>query len=114
MVPVDEPRRRLRAPRLRRKPSWSIAASTRVAVPGCTPASPLTTRETVFRLPPASRATSFIVARLIRPWPELDNVVIDMRLDTRVTRLSTGDTTNGRKALSRTGQAPAYALTRTG
>src|SRR5882724_11247126 len=89
MVPVDEPRRRLRAPRLRRNPSWSMAASTRVAVPGCTPASPLTTLETVFRLTPASRATSFIVARLIRPWPALDNVVIDVGLDTQGADLST-------------------------
>src|SRR6185312_7720423 len=40
---------------------------TRSAVDGRTPASPLTTRETVLRLTPAWAATSFIVARPERP-----------------------------------------------
>src|SRR5437588_5657879 len=76
MVPVELPRRRLSAPTLRRKPSRSIAASTRSVVSACTPGSSLTTRETVLMLTPASRATSLIVARRTRPPPWLDNVVI--------------------------------------
>src|SRR3954453_5962170 len=83
MVPVVDPRRRLRAPRLRRKPSCSMAAMTRSAVSGCTAGSSLTTRETVLMLTPASLATSLIVARLLavrmlpsRSRPGGDNVVI--------------------------------------
>src|ERR1700760_709321 len=41
-----------------------MARSTRAAVSGCTPGSPLTTRETVIRLPPAAVATSRMVGRL--------------------------------------------------
>src|SRR6187399_3067960 len=77
MVPVVEPRRRLRAPRLRRKPSCSIAASTRPAVSGWTAGSSFTTLETVLMLTPASRATSFIVARRLAGRCGSDNVVID-------------------------------------
>src|ERR1700681_4181953 len=81
MVPAVEPRRRLRAPRLRRKPSCSMAAITRSAVSGCTAGSTLTTRDTVLMLTPASWATSLIVARRReglgpRYGPPGDNVVI--------------------------------------
>src|SRR5882757_5722602 len=63
MVPVDSPRRRLNAPRLRRNPRRSMAARTRSAVSAWTPGSSLTTRETVLMLTPAWCATSLMVAR---------------------------------------------------
>src|SRR3954452_9243560 len=70
-----------------------MAASTRSAVAGCTPGSSLTTRDTVLMLTPASRATSFIVARrTLRPAalatagaPFADNVVIVAAFHTRHT-----------------------------
>src|SRR5579884_438743 len=42
-----------------------MARSTRAAVSGSTPGSPLTTRDTVIRLTPAAAATSRMVGRLI-------------------------------------------------
>ena len=57
------PRFRLEAISLRWNPSCRAAASTRSAVSGRTPASPLTTRETVLKLTPATRATSRTVGR---------------------------------------------------
>src|SRR5215208_1532685 len=62
-VPDDCPGRSERARSLRSKPSSVIASATRAAVAGATAASPLMTRETVFRLTPAERATSRIVGR---------------------------------------------------
>src|SRR5215213_1776448 len=62
-VPDDCPGRSERARSLRSKPSSVIASATRAAVAGATAASPLITRETVFRLTPAVRATSRIVGR---------------------------------------------------
>ena len=53
----------MRALSLRRNPSVSIASRTRCSVSGVTPGSPLTTRETVFRLTRAAIATSFMVGR---------------------------------------------------
>jgi len=50
---------------LRWYPSCLIARSTLAAVSGCTPGSWLTTRETVIRLTPATRATSRMVGRLV-------------------------------------------------
>src|SRR3954468_21947259 len=82
MVPVVDPRRRLRAPRFRRNPSCSIAAITRSAVSGCTAGSSFTTRDTVLMLTPASRATSLIVARLLAGFlPSGDNVVIVRQIE---------------------------------
>src|SRR5690606_41274096 len=60
-VDDDCPGRRLRARSLRRNPSCSMAAVTRSVVSGRTPGSLLTTRDTVFNLTPATRATSRIV-----------------------------------------------------
>src|SRR5205807_220809 len=57
------PRRSALATGLGRKSSCSIARRTRSAISGATPASALTTRETVFRLTPARKATSRIVGR---------------------------------------------------
>src|ERR1700760_3816911 len=44
-----------------------MARSTRAAVSGSTPGSPLTTRDTVIRLTPAAAATSRMVGRLFTP-----------------------------------------------
>src|SRR5579859_122513 len=57
------PVRSSRADSLRRKPRSAIAPCTRLAVSGVTPASPFTTRDTVFSATPALDATSFIVGR---------------------------------------------------
>src|ERR1700716_942100 len=117
MVPAVEPRRRLRAPRLRRKPSCSMAAITRSAVSGCTAGSTLTTRDTVLMLTPASWSTSLIVARRReglgpRYGPPDDNVVIVAQiahhtatscqwLTLRATRLSVAPkTSRGERALT--------------
>src|SRR5215207_7886795 len=64
---LARPWRSERATSLRAKPSRAIAASTRAAVSERTPASPLTTRETVFRLTPAVLATSRIVGLASSP-----------------------------------------------
>ena len=56
-------RRRLLAVRLWRYPSRSMALRTRELSSSDTPGSPLTTRDTVFKLVPASAATSRIVGR---------------------------------------------------
>src|ERR1039458_1611546 len=63
-VREDEPWRSPRAMSLRRNPITAITSRTRWAVWGRTPGSSLTTRETVFRLTRAARATSSIVGRL--------------------------------------------------
>lgn len=58
------PLRSTRALSLRRNPRASMASMTRRSVSGVTPASPLTTRETVFSPTPARAATSFMVGRM--------------------------------------------------
>src|SRR5215210_8170818 len=79
-VPDDWPWRSERARSLGAYPSAAIALSTRSAVSAATPASSLMTRETVFRLTPALRATSRIVGRVDRtPSPLDDNVVTTLR-----------------------------------
>src|SRR5581483_436589 len=62
-MPAVRPVRSCRALSLRRNPSSSMACCTSAAVPGSTPGSPLTTRETVLRPTPARAATSFMVGR---------------------------------------------------
>src|SRR3954447_18355776 len=61
IVALERPCRKDRARSLRWKPSAAIASPTRPAVSAATPASPLITRDTVFRLTPARCATSRIV-----------------------------------------------------
>jgi hypothetical protein len=61
-------RRRALAARLWRYPSSRTAACTFSARSGRTLGPPLTTRDTVLRLTPATAATSFIVGRRALGW----------------------------------------------
>src|SRR3954464_13666251 len=61
IVALERPWRSERARPFRWTPRARMASPTRAAVPVATPASPLITRETVFRLTPARCATSRIV-----------------------------------------------------
>ena len=66
MVAVGWPDRSVLASRFGRKPSSAAEASTRSISACCTCGASLMTRETVFRLTPAWRATSTMVGRRAR------------------------------------------------